>query len=178
MTAFAELEVTVNAIKRGAFDFIMKPLDPEYLIHSISKAETFRALKILEKNYKQQLQEKVKKKTKELSDLNREIIRRLTVVAEYRNTDTACISRGSGGLPKRFPRHLECPPISSKRSRSQGSLHDIGKVAIPDNILLKPGALTREEFDFIKTHIMLGANAFRLVPRRHSDGRDYRHASS
>ena len=157
LTAYAELEVTVSAIKRGAFDFIMKPLDPEYLMHSIRKAETFRAMKILDKNYRKLLEEEVKKKTKELSDLNREIIHRLTVVAEYRDTDTGLHILRIGWFAEKISEALGMPADFVEAITLASSLHDIGKVGIPDNILLKPGPLTAEEFDFMKTHTLLGA---------------------
>ena len=63
MTAYAELEVAVSAIKRGAFDFIMKPLNPDYLVHAVRKAGEFRDLKDLERKYTEALEEEVRKKT-------------------------------------------------------------------------------------------------------------------
>lgn len=157
MTAYAEVEVAVGALKRGAFDFITKPLNHDHLLHSLGKAAAFNEMKALERDYRQALEAEVKKKTAELTDLNREIIHRLTVVAEYRDTDTGRhnwrISRFSGiigeglGLPGDF---VETMALAS-------SLHDIGKVAVPDSILLKPGALTAEEFTVIKSHAEVGA---------------------
>ena len=157
MTAYAELEVAVSAIKRGAFDFIMKPINPDYLVHAVRKADEFRELKNLERNYTQALQEEVRKKTYQLRDLNEEIILRLTRVAEYRDTDTglhnARIGDFSGAIGKALGLSTDFVDIVTLAS----SLHDIGKVAIPDNILLKPSALTKEEFEIIKTHTTLGA---------------------
>jgi putative two-component system response regulator len=157
MTGFAEIEVAVNAVKRGAFDFIIKPLNPEYLIHSITKAATFRDLKDIERNYKQALQDEVKKKTRALSDLSREIIRRLTVVAEYRDTDTGLHNSRIGSFAEAISKTLGMSDDFVETITLASSLHDIGKVAVPDSILLKPGALTREEFEIIKSHTTLGA---------------------
>ncbi len=157
MTAYAELDVAVSAIKRGAFDFIMKPINPAYLVHAVRKAAEFRELKNLERNYTQALEKEVKKKTNELMDLNEEIILRLTRVAEYRDTDTGLHNARIGGFSEAIAKALSMSADFVDTLALASSLHDIGKVAIPDNILLKPGALTKEEFEIIKTHTTLGA---------------------
>jgi cyclic di-GMP phosphodiesterase len=157
MTAYAELDVAVDAVKRGAFDFIIKPLDPDYLVRSVSKAGTYRDLRDLERNYRQSLEEEVKRKTAALSDLNSEIIHRLTVVAEYRDTDTGLHNSRIGSFAGVIARSLDLSSDFVETITLASSLHDIGKVAVPDSILLKPGALTRDEFDVIKTHTTLGA---------------------
>lgn len=157
MTAYVELEIAVNAVKQGAFDFIIKPVSPEYLVQSVRKAGSFCDAKALERNYKQTLEEEVKKKTKELSDLNREIIHRLTVVSEYRDTDTGMHVSRIGRFSGKISEVLGMPPDFVERISLASSLHDIGKVGIPDSILLKQGPLTKEEFDFMKTHTTLGA---------------------
>ncbi len=101
MTAYAELDVAMNAIKKGAFDFIIKPYDPEYLLQTIEKALKHSALIQMERNYKIMLEDMVNKRTQELVNaltmvktMSREVIERLTAVAEFRDTDTgAHISR-------------------------------------------------------------------------------------
>jgi len=157
MTAYAEMEVAINAIKRGAFDFIMKPINPDYLVHAVRKAGEFRELKHLERNYTQALEGEVRKKTYELMDLNEEVILRLTRVAEYRDTDTGLHNSRIGGYSEAMAKALAMPADFVETITIASSLHDIGKVAIPDHILLKPGALTKEEFGVIKTHTTLGA---------------------
>ncbi|MGC2063843.1 MAG: HD domain-containing phosphohydrolase [Thermodesulfovibrionales bacterium] len=157
MTAWAEMDVAVDAVKKGAFDFIIKPYKPDYLLHSLRKAGTFCDMKVLELNYRQSLEEEVKKKTRELSDLNRELINRLTVVAEYRDTDTGLHISRVGRFAGTIAGALGMSPDSIETITLASSLHDIGKVGIPDSILLKPGALTPVEFESIKSHTILGA---------------------
>lgn len=163
MTAYAELDVAVNAIKKGAFDFIIKPYKPEYLLHSIEKAVKYNRLVTIEKNYKHHLEEEVRKRTSELAaaltmvkDMSSELVHRITSVAEYRDSDTgAHISRigiYSGALARALgqnPEFVEAIAFASP-------MHDIGKVGIPDSILLKPGPLTAEEFDVMKGHTLIG----------------------
>jgi putative two-component system response regulator len=157
MTAHAELKVAVDAVKRGAFDFIMKPLDPDYLIHAIGKAKKFCEMKDLEKNYMSSLEAEVREKTSELVDLNREVIHRLTTVAEFRDTDTGQHVSRIGLFSGRIAGELGMPDDFVEKITLASALHDIGKVAIADSILLKPGPLTSEEFDIMKTHSSLGA---------------------
>jgi putative two-component system response regulator len=157
MSAYAELSVAIDAIHRGAFDFIIKPINPEYLVHSIRKAETLLDMKALERNYNKALQEEVKLKTRELQDLNREIIHRLTVVAEYRDTDTGLHNSRVGNFAGTIALALGKSADFIETIALASSLHDIGKVGIMDSILLKPAALTPEEFEIIKSHTRLGA---------------------
>ncbi len=157
MTAYAELEIAVGAIKRGAFDFIIKPFNPDYLVHSVRKAGTFRDLKTLERKYTESLEEEVRKKTYQLMDLNEEIIHRLTRVAEYRDTDTGMHNSRIGSFAGTIAGALGMSADFVDTVTLASSLHDIGKVAIPDSILLKPVSLSAEEFKIIETHTVLGA---------------------
>lgn len=157
MTAYAEVEVAVGALKRGAFDFIFKPLNHDHLLHALGKAAAFNEMKARERDYRQDLEAEVKKKTAELTDLNREIIRRLTVVAEYRDTDTGRHNWRIGHFSSIVAEKLGLSTAFTETLFLASTLHDIGKVAIPDSILLKPGALTAEEFAVIKTHAEIGA---------------------
>ncbi len=163
MTAFAELEVAVDALKRGAFDFITKPYNPEYLLYAVEKAVKYTRLVQMEKNYKEMLEETVRKRTQELANaleqvrsIAREITARLTTVAEYRDTDTgAHISRISLYTHK-IAEALSLKPDLIDTMTFASSMHDIGKIGIPDHILLKPGPLTAEEFNIMKTHTFMG----------------------
>ena len=157
MTAYSEVEVAVNAIKRGAFDFIIKPLNLDYLDYSLRKAKKFCEMMALEHSYKQSLEEEVRAKTRELEDLNREIIRRVSVVAEYRDTDTGLHNMRIGYFAGALAKTLGMPADFINKITLASALHDIGKVAIPDSILLKPGSLTPDEFSVIKAHTTLGA---------------------
>lgn len=163
MTAYAELDAAVSAVKKGAFDFIIKPYNPEYLIHSINRAVNYHRLMQIERNYKHKLEEDVKKRTAELAealamvkDMSREITYRLTAVSEYRDTDTGAHIKRIGLYAGRLAEVLNMPNNFIETITLASSMHDIGKVGIPDNILLKPGPLTEEEFTFMKTHTTIG----------------------
>ncbi len=163
MTAYAELDVAVNAVKKGAFDFIIKPYKPEYLLHSVDKAVNYFRLLQIEKNYKLRLEQDVRKRTQELADalktvksMSFEIVRRMTVIAEYRDTDTGAHVKRIGMYSARLAEALGMPGDFADMMDFASPMHDIGKVGIPDNILLKPGPLTFEEFEIMKTHTTIG----------------------
>jgi len=163
MTAFAELDIAVDAIKRGAFDFITKPYNPDYLVHSVDKAVKYTRLIQMEKNYKVMLEDTVRKRTKELADalqmvknIAKEITARLTTVAEYRDTDTGAHIYRIGLYSNKIAEALNMPSDFIETVTFASSMHDIGKIGIPDNILLKPGPLTKEEFNVMKTHTAMG----------------------
>lgn len=164
MTAYAELDVAVDAIKKGAFDFITKPYNSEYLVHTIEKAVKYTGLIQMERDYKKTLEDTVRKRTQELSDalvmvrnMSNELIRRLTVVAEYRDTDTGAHISRIGLYSNKIAESLELPSDFVDAITFASSMHDIGKIGIPDSILLKPAALTKEEFELMKTHTSKGA---------------------
>ena len=155
-TGYAELNMAVDAIKKGAFDFILKPYQLHYLIHSIEKGVSSKRMKQFEKNYRVELENTVRLRTRELTQLSKVIIERLTAAAELRDEDTGLhISRigiysnilaGTLGLPEDF---IEYITLAS-------AMHDVGKIGTPDAILLKPAPLTAEEFQIMKTHPAIG----------------------
>ena len=163
MTAFAELDVAVDAVKRGAFDFITKPFNPDYLLHSIEKAVKYTRFLKMEQNYKAMLEDTVRIRTQELADaltmvrnLSNEVIRRLTAVAEYRDTDTGAHIGRIGLYSSKIAEFLQLPAEFVEVVTFASPMHDLGKIGIPDNVLLKPGALTRDEFEIIKKHTVIG----------------------
>jgi response regulator RpfG family c-di-GMP phosphodiesterase len=84
-------------------------------------------------------------------------LRRLALAAEYRDDNTHEHTQRVGELAARLARHLGHEDRTVWLIRQVAPLHDLGKIAIPDTVLLKPGRLTREEFEVVKTHAVLGA---------------------
>jgi putative two-component system response regulator len=163
MTAYAELDVAVDAIKKVAFDFITKPYNADYLIHTIEKAVKYSGLIQMERDYKKNLEETVRIRTHELSDalikvknMSREVITRLMVVAEYRDTTTGAHISRIGLYSKKVAEELSLNADFVEQLTFASSMHDLGKIGIPDNILLKAGPLTLDEYEFMKTHTTMG----------------------
>lgn len=163
MTAYAELDLAVEAVKKGAFDFIMKPYRPDYLVSAIEKAVNYKRLLEMEKGYKARLEEDVRLRTKELAEalkmvknISKEVVTRLTSVSEFRDTDTGAHIKRIGLYSAKLSEALGMPVDFVETISFASAMHDLGKIGIPDAILLKPGSLTPEEFDVMKTHTSIG----------------------
>jgi len=162
-TAVDDRKVAVNTLELGAYGYIIKPFERNELLINIANALRRRELEIDNRLYSEELEGLVLERTKklrladiEIRNSREETIVRLAKAAEFRDNETAqhtlrmghycAILATKAGLAKEF-----CESI-----RTASPLHDVGKIGIPDTILLKPGALTKEEFDIIKTHSEIG----------------------
>ncbi|HLO26567.1 MAG TPA: response regulator [Geobacteraceae bacterium] len=168
MTAYAELDMAVLAIKKGAFDFIIKPYDPHYLIHALEKGVNYKRLVQIEKNYKAELESTVEQRTRELADalnmvksMSMEIIDRLTSAVESRNEETGMHIARIGLYARLLAELLGMPTDFVETISVAAAMHDIGKVGISDLILMKPGPLTREETTIMMTHTQIGGKILR-----------------
>ena len=164
MTAYAELDIAIEAIKTGAFDFVTKPYKTSHLIRVIKKAIEYYRLREIEQNYHIMLEDTVARRTKELADtmavvknMSMDIIRLLSAAAEFRDTDTGVHISRIGYYSNEIAKALEANNDFVEAITLASSLHDIGKIGIPDDILLKQGNLTVEEFETMKTHTILGS---------------------
>jgi len=163
MTAFADLGIAVEAIKKGAFDFIIKPYHPEYLVYSVKKALHYSNYLKWKENYKLYLEDMVRIRTgeletarKESESFSRDIVERLTTVAEFRDTEAGVHVKRIGVLSQIIASALGMPDDFTQKIGQASPLHDIGKLGITDYILFKMGPLTHEEFEVIKTHTTQG----------------------
>lgn len=163
ITGYTELDNAVDAIKIGAYDFTLKPIKPELFLNSIDKALVHSKSLSFERNYKKSLEEEVAIKTRELSDalneiknINAEIASRMITAAEYRDTDTGEHIVRIGLYTKLLSKEINMPDVFIEDISFASRLHDIGKIGIPDNVLLKPAGLTLDEFKIIQNHSQIG----------------------
>ncbi|MCF6150135.1 MAG: response regulator [Candidatus Kuenenia sp.] len=163
MTAYAELNTAIDAIKKGVFEFIIKPYKPEYLLSIIEKAVKHNRLIQIEKAYKRTLEAEVEQKTCELKNalmqvkrMSKEIIQRLSAAAEHRDTETGAHILRIGLYSQKIAYALNMPADFVETITFASPMHDVGKIGIPDSILLKEGAHTPEEFNLMKTHTTIG----------------------
>jgi len=103
------------------------------------------------------LKEKVRERTQELEKAHLEMLDRLAVATEFRDDGTGRHIRRVGHMAAVLARDLDLPPHRVELIKRAAPLHDVGKIGIPDRILLKPGTLTPEEFEVVKTHTTIGA---------------------
>ena len=168
MTGYAELDMAVAAVKKGAFDFIIKPYDPSCLVHSLEKAVNYRRLIQVEKNYRSELELTVEQRTRELAEalsmlksMSLEIIERLTTAAESRDEKTGMHIARIGLFAGALAEMIGLPGSLVETLSVAARLHDIGKIGISDMILQKPGQLTDPERIVMQTHTLIGEKILR-----------------
>ncbi len=146
-----------RALSMGAKDFIYKPFDPvEVQLRVRTLLETrFLYLRIQSQNHL--LEVKVRERTRALEFAQLEILDRLAMAAEFRDDNTGQHTQRVGQTAALVAQQLGWSDSQVSLIRRAALLHDVGKIGIPDEILLKPGRLTPEEFDIIKTHTVIGA---------------------
>jgi putative two-component system response regulator len=157
LTADSTVETKRQALAAGASDFLTKPFDSEEVRLRVSNLLRTRRLETQLKRHGDELEERVLERTKALEQAKLEIAERLAMAAEYRDDETHQHAQRIGHTAALLGAQLGLPATTISDLRRAAPLHDIGKIAIPDTILLKPGRLTPEEFEIIKTHTVVGA---------------------
>lgn len=157
LTADANPEVKRRALADGATDFLTKPFDASEVVLRIRNLLSTRSLHLQLQQQNEHLEEKVRERTLELEAAQVEILERLAVAAEYRDDATGEHARRVGDLSRRVAQTLGLGEDQAEMLGWAATLHDVGKIGIPDQILLKPGRLTPAEFDIIRTHTTIGA---------------------
>jgi len=156
VTAASSNEVKLEALKAGANEFLSKPIDTaEIIIRLENSIKLIKSNKIL-KDYSTSLEEEVKKATNSLLNAQYETLSVLSNVAEYRDEDTNLHTKRVAFYSKLIAEKAGLDEEMQDLIFYASPLHDIGKIGISDNILLKPGRLTDEEFEIMKTHAKIG----------------------
>jgi putative two-component system response regulator len=157
LTADTNPVTRLQALEKGAKDFIAKPVEYVEFLHRVRNMLEVRLLYKQERLEAEHFEAKVRERTAELHETRLEIIRRLGRAGEYRDNETGMhIMRMSKGCQRLA--------IAAGLGESQAELilqaspmHDVGKIGIPDRILLKPGRLVGQEWEIMKTHAEIGA---------------------
>lgn len=149
--------VRQQALAGGAKDFLTKPFDvPEVVLRIRNLLET-RRLHLQISSYNQVLEERVRERTKSLEEARLDVLARLARAAEFRDDDTGEHTRRVGDLAADIALRLGLPTDEVRILRSTAPLHDVGKIGIPDSILLKPGPLSPAEREIMQKHVTIGA---------------------
>lgn len=157
LTADITLEAKRRALAEGAMDFLTKPFDAIEVILRIKNLLQTRSLHLQLQNQNQLLDQKVRERTSELEATQIEILERLALAGEYRDDDTGQHTKRVGETSAQIAKVLGWTDGQVELIRRAAPLHDLGKIAVADSILLKPGKLTPEEFEQMKAHTLLGA---------------------
>jgi putative two-component system response regulator len=157
LTADLSAEAKTKALSMGAKDFLAKPFDTVEVILRIRNLLEARFLHLNLQRQNELLEQKVRERTRELEAAQLEILERLAFAAEFRDDATKEHTRRVGELSARLAARLQLPADVVELIRLAAPLHDLGKIAIPDQLLLKAERLSAEEFESIKGHTSAGA---------------------
>jgi putative two-component system response regulator len=157
LTADMTPETRRRALSLGAKDFLTKPFD---LIEAVLRIWNLLEMRFMYLQIKQQnlhLNTQVQRGLRDLDAAQADVIWRLSQVAEFRDEETGMHTQRVGQLSALLARALCIPEEQVELIRHAAPLHDVGKIAIPDHILRKPGALSSEEIEQMKQHSTIGA---------------------
>jgi putative two-component system response regulator len=165
VTAFNAVEDRVKALEVGADDFLAKPVDKTELRARVTTLLKVKAYNDSMINYQKTLESEVAKKTAELKkafdrikSASLETINRLSRAAEYKDEDTGAHIQRMSFYAAAVAKKMGFSEIEVENLLYAAPMHDIGKIGIPDRILLKPGKLNDEEWVIMRQHAAFGAN--------------------
>lgn len=152
LTAVTDRETRVRAVELGATDFLNKPVDASELLPRVRNLLVVKAYQDQLRQYNNNLEAAVRQRTAELENSRRDLIHCLARAAEYRDDDTGQHVLRVGRYARLIAEAMELPESIVDTLEQAALLHDIGKIGIPDSVLLKPGRLTEDEFELMQKH--------------------------
>lgn len=174
LTAKVQIEDEQLGFDVGAVDYITKPVSPPILLARVKTHLALAQARHFLHDQNQHLQHLVSERTRELEQLQDVVILAMSSLAETRDNDTGSHIRRTQYYVRALGQALAKHPDFAAQLDAQtieqlfksAPLHDIGKVGIPDAILLKPGKLTADEFEIMKKHTTYGRDAIAVAERR------------
>lgn len=162
-TGVSDVAVGVGAMKQGAADYLLKPFQMEAVVVSLRRALEMKRMEAELAEYRQHLEHMVEERTKQLKAAMRRIeltydetLEALAAALDLRDNDTAGHSQRVTLFSLEMAKRLNFSAEDLKQLERGAYLHDIGKIGIPDSILLKPAKLTPEETAIMQTHVRIG----------------------
>ncbi|HEU5360511.1 MAG TPA: HD domain-containing phosphohydrolase [Candidatus Deferrimicrobiaceae bacterium] len=155
-TSQADRESRIAALEAGANDFLGKPVDSTELVVRVNNLLKVKKYQDFLENHSKILERQVEERTHKLRNALLDTVQRLTLAAEYRDEDTYIHVKRISYYTEVIVQALGIPSREAEVMFYAAPMHDIGKVGIPDSILLKPGRLNPEEFEIMKTHTTIG----------------------
>ena len=156
ITAVGDRETAIRALRLGAYAYVIKPFDHNEIIINVANALERRRLVLASKAYENGLEEKVREQTQAIRVSREEIAMRVMAAQEFRHDETGAHVRRIGLYAEIIGKKMGLVREYAEMLRLAAPMHDVGKIGVPDAILLKPGKLTEEEFETIKTHTTIG----------------------
>ena len=171
VTAIHDISVAIDSMRRGAYDYLLKPFEREHLVATVQRAlEHHHALQE-SKSYQQNLEQVVRARTEMLRQAMEDLEHSYDVTLEalgdaldLKDSETEGHSKRVTAYTIALARAMGISPAEIKVIARGAFLHDIGKMAIPDEILRKPGKLTEEEQQVMREHCSRGYQMLRKIP--------------
>jgi putative two-component system response regulator len=184
LTARTDSGSELEGLSLGALDYIFKPFSPPLLLKRLENHLLFQQQQQALKEYNDNLQQMVQKRTRQVVELQNSILNTVTEMVEFRDDVTGGhIERTQSYLKllvdKLLSERIYWEEVSSWNLEfliPSAQLHDVGKIAISDAILNKPGKLTPEEFDVMKNHASIGERAIEGIMKTTSENDFLYHA--
>ena len=171
LTGLADVETAVESLKHGAYDFIMKPVNVDKLLIAAERALERRQLHLERRESRALLERRVAEATQDLAATLRELeetyrstLEALGSAIDTRDLGTQAHSRRVRGYSLTIARAYGVPEADMRDLEHGVLLHDIGKIGIPDAILLKPGPLTPAEWKIMRSHPEAGRQIVEQIP--------------
>jgi putative nucleotidyltransferase with HDIG domain len=171
VSAVHDISVAIDAMRRGAYDYLLKPFEREHLVNTVERALDHRQILQDTHNYQQNLEQVVRARTEMLRQAMENLEHSYDVTLEalgdaldLKDSETEGHSKRVTAYTIALARAMNISPAEIKVIARGAFLHDIGKMAIPDEILRKPGKLTAEEQEVMREHCARGYHMLRKIP--------------
>jgi putative nucleotidyltransferase with HDIG domain len=171
VSGVSDLAVAIGTLRNGAYDYLLKPFERDQLLSTVMRALEYRALVEQNNMYRSHLEELVAARTEMLNSAIGDLERSYDITLEalgdaldLKDTETEGHSRRVTAYTIALARAMQLPPQEIRTIARGAFLHDVGKMAIPDAILLKPGRLTRDEQTTMREHCARGYQMLRKIP--------------
>jgi putative nucleotidyltransferase with HDIG domain len=171
VTAMHDLSAALEAIRRGAYDYILKPFEKDNLYLGVRRALEHRRLLLENRNYQRNLEKLVEDRTGQLKGALEQLeqsyddtLEALGGALDLKDAETEGHCRRVTAFTIAIAKEMKLSPKLLPQIARAAFLHDIGKMAIPDQILRKPGPLTPEEREVMRKHCEIGYNMVTRIP--------------
>lgn len=163
LTSSEEHETRVEALDLGATDFLRKPVEPVELCARVRNALSLKVYQDQLRRQTTDLEHAVRQRTDELTRTRMEVVHCLARAAEHRDNETGRHVLRVGRYAGLIARAMQLPVDLAELIELAAPLHDVGKIGIPDGILLKPGKLNPDEYEVMRRHAGLGKRVFEAM---------------
>ncbi|HEV2289744.1 MAG TPA: HD domain-containing phosphohydrolase [Candidatus Acidoferrales bacterium] len=171
VTAMHDISIALEAIRAGAYDYILKPFEKDQLYHSVNRALEHRRLVLENRSYQHNLEQLVAERTQQLSLTLRDLeqsydytLEALGGALDAKDAETEGHCQRVTAITILIARIMKVDRNELRQIARGAFLHDIGKMGIPDQVLRKPGPLSEEERQIMKRHCEIGYTVLKRIP--------------